>query len=718
MKLVTLILTLLIGISCAHKTASRSPQSVGLPVTQITLLNSGNLEVNAGEKIKIKFALYDSLGTAVADKAVNFYFSGSNGRFEKSQIYSGINGEVENTFIAYESNEELNKRMAFEVYVDRSFLGRLTTTQFITVKSDPKAVALKKFNSVSLVTSSFEWVGDQNPMADPSKEYSLAFLPKDQSGTLIKSGGKFKINFISEGVSEVATFYTDNTYRLKVKGPGIFGKKSYKLEIRNEINESVHFIPEFLAEFKPVIKRDELKILKSEYDKNSYEVAFSVLDINGQVVTSEYLTDFLVIDESEKAVEFIKDGDIYSFKGEFPYGKGKKQFRFIANKEKMSVAIELPFNNLQLAWDKVEFLLDKTYVYPFFVKPASYDITQEMESVGVTLKLFDINGNPLTNLSDMNLSLETKVGRGVFSQLKLISPGAFKGQFSPENNEQGKIIFSLKGMEAEKELASELKIGFAPQKNLIGKQPDWTSSASSDELSIQLNEDENGKMMITGFSFENEGVNAVVPKGAACDSDPQDKLQAYRTYSFDFENQAKQAIRLYVRDNTSSWDSKNRHTSLYFFPRKFLPSFKKISNDVLDITLPTGEVVSLDRKSGQFISKNILEDLPVDMGAGYPQCVPGKAVTKRYPEINYKGKGIVLKVNNPTGSAMPEQPSREISAQVYYYDEITGKTVNCPKLLKTDFFTNGVLKFTSDEEVAKFLKLKCGEAFSKRIFTP
>lgn len=721
MKLVFLILTLLIGISCSHKTVSRSPQSVGLPVTQIVLMNAGNLEVDAGEKIKIKFALYDSLGTAVVDKTVNFYYSGSNGHFEKSQIISNASGTVENTFIAHESDEESNKRGTFEVYVDRSFIGRLSSSNFITVKSDPKAVALKKFNSLSLVNSSFEWVGEKNTVADPSKEYNLAFLPKDQAGALIKSGGKFQVSFIADGITEAATFYTDHTYRLKIKGPTSFGKKTYKVEVRNGINELVHYIPDFVAEFKPAVKLDDLKIFKNEYDKKSYEVSFSVLDINDKVVTGEYLSEFSVVDESEKKVDFTKEADVYSFKGDFPYGKGKKQFRFLAGKEKMLVVIELPYNNLQLAWDKIEFELDKTHVYPFFVKPASYDITQEMESVGFTLKLFDIQGNPLANLEDMGLSLETKVGRGVFSKLKMVSPGEFKGLFSPESNEQGKITFTLKGLEQEKEIGTELKVNFIPQRTLIGKRPEWNSSASSDELNIQLNENEDGsgRMMITGFSFENEGVNTIVPKGAACDSDPQDKLQASRAYSFDFENQAHQAIKLYIRDNTSSWDSKNRHTSLYFFPRKFIPSFKKVSGEILEITLPTGEVISVNRKTGQFLSKNILEELPMDMGTGYPQCpATAKVVTKRYPEISYKGKGVVLKVNNRTGSSMPEQPTNEVAAQVYYFDEATGKAVNCPKLLKTDFFTNGVLKFTSDEEVAKFLKLKCGEAFSKRIFTP
>lgn len=715
MKLLSLLLTLLIGISCAHRNPSRSPQSVALPVVQIVSNSTNNLEVNVGESVKLKYSIYDSLGTPVSGKVVNFYFSGNAGHFQNNQVTSDEEGVVENTFITQASEEIGKKRITFELFIERAFIGRLTSTQFLTINADPKLVVLKKFNSLSLVSSSFEWVGDKNLVANAKREYNLAFIPRDQSGEVIKSDGKFLVNFLIDGTQVKGQFFTDQTYRTKIKTPTIFGKKIFKVEVRNGYNEEIHYIPEFVADFKPDYNLDKINIVKNEVNKKSFNIDFSLLDINEQTITSEYLPEITIKDEGGNLISFEKNENLMTLKGDFPYGKGQKVFNIQIAQGKLKTPIELSYNTFELAWDDIEFKLDKNYLHPFFVKPGSYDIKQELESTNFTLKLVDSKENPLQNLEDMNLSLETKIGRGVFSPLQIIAPGEFRGTFSPENNEQGKVVFLLKNTEREKELPTSLKIGFIPKNNLIGKSSDWTTSMYSDELTIQMRGNESGETVITGFSFENNGVNAVVPKGSACDSDPQDRLQASRSYVFDFESQSRQGTRLYIRDNTSSWDSKNRHTSLYFFPRNVIFSFKNLNKNELEVTLPTNEKFVVNRESGEFLTKDILADMPIDMGTGYPQCSPGKAVVKRYPEVNYKGKGVVLKVNNPTGSYMPEDNAREITAQVYYFDEVSGKQIYCPKLFKTDFFTNGVLKFTSDQAMAQFLKVKCGEAFFQRI---
>lgn len=718
MKYFALLLTVFLSFSCSHhevSNANRTPQSVSLPVVQIAADSSNAQVVRAGESIKIKYTLYDSLGTAVAGKIVNFTFSSNTGHFQNNQVTSNYNGVVENVFIAHESEQDSAKRINFEIYIDRPFIGRLTSSQFLTIDADVKQTVLKKFNSLSLVTSSFEWVGEKNLLADVLKDYSLAFVPRDQAGTAIKTDGKFLVNFTVDGVASKATFYTDQTYRLKLKGPDAYGKKTFKVEVKNSYDEATHFIPEFVADFKPVYNFEKVKITKNEANKNTFTASFSILDIYGQLVTQDYLPTVEVVDESGVKMNLERVGETYSFSGEFPYGKGKKIFTLVVANEKLKEPLSFAYNNLELAWDKIELSLDKNYLHPFFVRPAVYDIKQQMESVTFKLKLVDIKGNPLSQLDDVKLSLETKVGKGIFSPLKMIAPGEFQGVFSPENNSQGKIIFAIKNPEMEKELPAILNIGFIPQKNLIELKPEYATSGYADELSLKLFESSGKETRIVGFSFENNGGNGVVPLGSACDSDPQDKLQASRVYSFEFDDQSRQGTRLYVRDDTSSWDSKNRHSSFYFFPRKVIPFFKNNSKSEMELTLPTEEKLLVNRQTGEFISKDILQDGPVDMGTGYPKCPPSKVMAKNYPSLDYKGKGIVLRVNNPTGSAMPEGAGRELAAQVYYFDQVSGKQVACPKLLKTDFFTNGVLKFTSDEAVANFLKLKCGEEFSKRL---
>lgn len=82
-------------------------------------------------------------------------------------------------------------------------------------------------------------------------------------------------------------------------------------------------------------------------------------------------------------------------------------------------------------------------------------------------------------------------------------------------------------------------------------------------------------------------------------------------------------------------------TSIYFFPRRVIPTLSLIENDsgrdVLELELPTGELVCFDRENKEIIGGVLHEDAPMDTN-------PDRH-NRRFAKISYTGGGITIRVD-------------------------------------------------------------------------
>jgi len=356
----------------------------------------------------------------------------------------------------------------------------------------------------------------------------------------------------------------------------------------------------------------------------------------------------------------------------------------------------------------------------------------------VIVLLVNADGSALFDLEKTtSLKLEVLGGKAEISKWETSNKGIL-AEVSPK--EIGSYSILLK--EGSDILS---KIDFKSNFNFHRKKRDGYEQAMSvfDERiegydNLRVQEDETGVMyegnyysqILNQFSIERSFPHNLVPHQIACDKDvksPSTSFKAIRRFEFQFEDQASQNTSLYLRDDTSDFDSRNTQSSYFLFPRKNIPHYR-LENNVQIITLTTGEEVFFDLTKKEF--QNILSELPIDYGSQKPnKCTSHSRQIKKHPTLIYQGKGLMLRVNANTGNYLPPHPSSEGSVLlsgnygevgtkgvwVFYYDELNKKQVICKKLFKKDLFhLNGDFKFEKDQAFADLLQTKCGQDFKNK----
>lgn len=356
----------------------------------------------------------------------------------------------------------------------------------------------------------------------------------------------------------------------------------------------------------------------------------------------------------------------------------------------------------------------------------------------VIVFLVNADGSPLFDLEKTTtLKLEVAGGKAEISKWQTSNKGII-AEISPK--EIGSYSIFLK--EDSDVLA---QIDFKSDFNFHRKKIDGHEQAMSvfDERidgadNLRVQEDETGvifegnyhSQILNQFSMERVFPHILAPHRIACDKDvksPSPSFQATRIFEFQFEDQATQNTSIYLRDDTSDFDSRNTQSSYFLFPRKNIPHYR-LENGIQVITLTTGEEVSFDLTKKEF--NNIFSELPIDYGPQKPdKCTNHSRQIKKYPTLIYQGKGLMLRVNANAGNYLPTDPSSEGSVPlsgnygevgtkgvwVFYYDELNKKQVICKKLFKKDLFhLNGDFKFEEDQAFADLLQTKCGLDFKNK----
>ncbi|MCC6544669.1 MAG: hypothetical protein IT392_09235 [Nitrospirae bacterium] len=165
-----------------------------------------------------------------------------------------------------------------------------------------------------------------------------------------------------------------------------------------------------------------------------------------------------------------------------------------------------------------------------------------------------------------------------------------------------------------------------------------------------------------------------------------------------------QNIRMTISEQTMP-AGKTSHTlmrtSIYFFPRKVLPTLSLIENDsggnVLELELPTGERVCFDRETKEIIGGVLHEDAPMDTNPDRHK--------RRFAQITYSGDGVTIRVDQ-----RGEAPEKAVVWGQKKTATITFGKKNC-KLSPAQLWEQDLgwfdFLFPADAELYKFLRDSC-----------
>lgn len=179
-----------------------------------------------------------------------------------------------------------------------------------------------------------------------------------------------------------------------------------------------------------------------------------------------------------------------------------------------------------------------------------------------------------------------------------------------------------------------------------------------------------------------------------------------RLYNFEFPERARQGIVLRITDDTQSTDGLSARlleTSLYFFPRKVIPSVEAIDGGA-ELTLPTGEKV-LFSEAKRIVSGVLTETSPLDLTQDRSK--------RKFAQLKYTGEGLTIRVDRRAGTPetiynVPYNVNEDIKNATLTYK---GKICKVPKALLWDqnesrgFF---FLYSTDEEFYSKVVIPKCG----------
>lgn len=193
--------------------------------------------------------------------------------------------------------------------------------------------------------------------------------------------------------------------------------------------------------------------------------------------------------------------------------------------------------------------------------------------------------------------------------------------------------------------------------------------------------DAEGNLFSYGFNVQNIGPNEIVP------TSPEGMDFASRDFSFVTDDGSRKENFLWVTDYNGSGSISDRFESMFiFFPRLNQMHIEE-KEDVLLITLSTGEEVIFSKRDKTLVS-GVLKEKPM---AG------------KFAAVEYSGKGIVIR-----SDARASDPRLAKNVQVI-------KSGLKPCLVSASLFWTQEgfpkFKFVSDEDVYKMITQKCGSAF-------
>lgn len=326
-----------------------------------------------------------------------------------------------------------------------------------------------------------------------------------------------------------------------------------------------------------------------------------------------------------------------------------------------------------------------------------------IDSTFLTVKLYDSEGNLLTNIDPDDLTLSTNVD--IEAKPFVIKQGGYKAEILPRVKSKS---ITMRVDWQEKILSQEifLKTTIAPLKNeLIPMSHDYFQSRSVGEMSVSRGS-ASPETFTDGFSIQNIGDNRIVQSTKFKNSE--------RVFHFDYLEQARQNLSFEVDDAPNEYVSHTMHSHFMLFPRKNLPVVEELA-ETINVTLPTGEKIVFNKESKEIVEGVFIEG-PVDTSPDRFKRI--------YPDLKYTGKGVILRANARGQSPqLGQYENMKIdldyglrgAVDVLIINGSTGQRCRRPK---KDFWepidiTPVEFKFSNDEDFDHYLKKNCGFGLPK-----
>lgn len=321
-----------------------------------------------------------------------------------------------------------------------------------------------------------------------------------------------------------------------------------------------------------------------------------------------------------------------------------------------------------------------------------------MDSTILSIRLFDKHGNLLTDVDPGDLTLSST--EDIEAKTFVRKQGVYKAHILPRVKSRT-IVFRVDWLEKVfsddlilNTTVSPLKDKLVPltheyfQSNLIGEINIMRGSATSESST-------------DSFSLENMGDNRIVNSGRF--------KYSQRVFDFTYPEQARQNLALEVDDIPNEIVSHTMHSIFMLFPRKYLPTIEQKKN-TFDVTLPTGEKMIFNRESKEIVG-GVFTEGPLDNSTNRHK--------RHYPDLQYQGRGVILRVNARGQSPQLGQfentkidmdYGKNGSLDVLIINGTTGEKCRRPK---SDFWepidVNPIeFKYPSDEEFDIYLRTNCG----------
>jgi len=326
-----------------------------------------------------------------------------------------------------------------------------------------------------------------------------------------------------------------------------------------------------------------------------------------------------------------------------------------------------------------------------------------MDSTYLVARLFDREGFLLTNVDPADLTLSTNVD--IEAKPFTFKQGIYKAEILPRVKSPD---IKMRVDWLEQVLSEEilLKTTLAPLRDeLIPVYHEYVESRTNEEITVSRGS-RSSENSSEGFSFDNLGDNKIVRSSKNPNS--------YRSFNFDYLEQARQNLALQVDDAPNGTVSHTMHSLFMLFPRKQLPLVKQLSGTI-NVTLPNGEKMIFQKNSKEIVG-GVFTEGPVD--------VKPDRTKRHYADLRYQGKGVLLRANARGQSPqLGQYEKNQIDMEFGISGSedvliINGATQERCRRPKTDFWepldvSPIVFKFPNDTEFDQYLKANCGFGLPK-----
>lgn len=322
------------------------------------------------------------------------------------------------------------------------------------------------------------------------------------------------------------------------------------------------------------------------------------------------------------------------------------------------------------------------------------------DSTYLVVKLFDKKGMLLTSVDPSDLTLYSS--QNIKAKPFTLKQGIYKSDLLPRAK-SGDIRMQVEWKNKIKSPIARLNLTTAPLKDeLLPISHEYIESKAHGEAMIGRG----SRFPASGseeFNFVNVGKNSIIKKH-----------NNSRTFHFEYPEHARQNIAMLVDDVPNDKVSHTMHSYFMMFPRKQLPVLEQ-HQGTMEVTLPTGEKMIFDKDSKEILS-GVFEEGPLDANPSHQK--------RLYPDLKYKGRGVILRANSRGQSPQLGQFEKEKidleygvkgSEDVLIINASTGEKCRRPKIDFWDTLDVAPIefKFSTDEAFEIYLQNHCGFGLPK-----